>query len=897
LIATVAVMEAVLALAPILRGVAWLCTIAMGLVVSGVAAYAARVSTTRFRHSWALVAVAGLAVSVGMVWRGVIPAPIVSPPMIGNEDWAFLGAITLFLLAALSRIDGDRVNMRRFTLVLDVCILSLSPTVAALLLTSHTALFAGLSDQLTAGGVLYLAAFLAAGYAMLWVTRRTACSRPLSPQGLLTWGTLLLAAGAAVHGARELRMPGSEIGLGLSLWLVGLVSVAAAGYLVVQRPDAELTIAAPEGDWRDDSRLRLVPALGAAVLLLIAFIAQMRSTATPNGDIFTACMLLALLSCARVLVTQAENAWLRGRVERSGHAEERLRDLGLELNVQGSLDWNRVLELVCRQGRLALRADCAFIWMVNDNSDGLELVKTAGVNAEIVSDRGVSLRDRSTLAVRVFHSGAPEVVQHAMTAKRSHQLLTVLLRQQCLIGAPLIRNRDTIGAIVFGSTRSAEAFQLHDLARVELIALQAVVALENAKLYGKVSGQLEETTALYEIANAANDSVTSDDLAGRLLEILRERVGYDRAAVLLCENNSPILRPIRIDERPSWAEMRADIGLLPSSLASSAFRSARPQRRLPIQSDSESVTALLAVPMPLKDGAIGVVELERIEKPFTDGDERITTALANHVALAIHNLQLAEEAREVEALKKIDRLKTELLSTVSHELRTPLGSIKGYSTTLLEHGTALSPEETREFLEIIDGESDRLDDLIRNLLDMSRLEAGVLRIDRDLAQLEEIVQACAQRVQRHTERHQILMSWTHHDLVECDPRRIAQVVTNLLENAVKYSPEGGDVVVTGQAQGDELIVSVTDSGVGIPARDQQRIFDRFFRVDGEISRRVGGTGLGLAICKGLVEAHGGRIWVESQLGKGSTFFLTLPLRQPQRSHISTNGHLNGAGRA
>jgi signal transduction histidine kinase len=285
----------------------------------------------------------------------------------------------------------------------------------------------------------------------------------------------------------------------------------------------------------------------------------------------------------------------------------------------------------------------------------------------------------------------------------------------------------------------------------------------------------------------------------------------------------------------------------------------------------------------LKDVAVGVVELERGERAFAEGDERIGAALANHVALAINNLQLAEHAREVAALKKIDRLKTELLSTVSHELRTPLGSIKGYATTLLEHEDLLGREERREFLEIIDSESDRLDELIRNLLDMSRLEAGVLRIDPEPTDLADVLAECAQRVQRLTDRHTIVTVWECDRLVEADKNRVKQVLNNLLENAVKYSPDGGEIVAAGRVQGSVLEVSVADQGVGIPTRDLHRVFDRFHRVEGEISKRVGGTGLGLGICKRLVELHHGQIRVESRLGKGSTFYFTLPLSRVEAS--------------
>jgi len=680
-----------------------------------------------------------------------------------------------------------------------------------------------------------------------------------------------------------LRLPLWELGLGQPFWIVGLAGIALGALTVARVPDAEVAHSPPEGDARDDSRLRMIPATVAGILVVFALAGQLFTDRSPVAELFIGTLGLSVMLVVRLMLTFGENGWLLRRLETSGHAEERLRDLGLALNLQASLDMERVLELVCRQGRAALRSDNVVMWMVDADAGEVRVAESAGVRRDILRDRRLSVRDRTSLEARVVRTRAPEIVQHAASARRSHPLLTVLLRQQCLLAVPLLRHRETIGVIVFGSTRLPEAFQERDISRAELLAAQAMVAMENARLYGEQRGQLEETTALYEIANAARDALTAEDLAGAMVEILREHVGYDRATVLLSEERSPIMRPVIVDDRTAvGAGARANgvhsgpaIGnVLPSMLASQASRSGKPITSEPTE---EQPMAMMAVPMMLKEGSVGVIELARAEKSFLESEERVASALGNHVALAIKNLQLAENAREVAALKKIDRLKTELLSTVSHELRTPLSSIKGYATTLLEHGDILSREESREFLEIIDSESDRLDELIRNLLDMSRLEAGVLRIDREPTDLSEVARGCMRRVQRHTERHQLLLDWDTDQLVDVDPSRVSQVITNLLENAVKYSPDGGEILTSAQPQGAMLQVSVADQGVGIPQRDLHRVFDRFHRVEGEISKRVGGTGLGLAICQRLVEAHGGKIWVESRLGKGSTFYFTVPL--------------------
>ncbi|MFN8523806.1 MAG: ATP-binding protein [Chloroflexota bacterium] len=880
--------EAALALVAPLRAVVWVLSIVAGLAATAVSVRAAMASRSALSLSWLFIAGAAISIALGTLIRGAQGFdPRQASLTFGRDDAGFVVAVGFFLVAAVARVDGERIRLRRVNLMLDVSLLSLTPAAASAVITAYSDVLGPREPYLAPGGILYFSSYLAIVYAMLWVTRHTTFARPAAPQALLAWGTVLVGCGAAMHAARLLRLPGSEIGLGQPLWVVGLTIIAIGAEAVARNPDSELASAAPDGDWRPDSRLRLIPTAAAGLLMAAALASHFWSGHQPRTDVYVLALSLCLLAMGRLLLALAENGWLVKRLETAGYAEERLRDLGLALNLQASLELDRVLELVCRQGRAALRADSAFIWLTDPQAGEVRLAQSAGVRRDVVADRRLSLRDRHALASRVVRTSAPEVVQHALTARRSNPLLTVMLRQQCLLGVPLIRRRETVGAVIFGSTRNPEAFGDHDLAKAELLAAQAVVALDNARLYDEVRGQLEETRAMYEIANAANSTVTPEELGHGLLDILRERVGYDRAAVLLCEANSPLLRPVVTDERPgSIQHASGGSQLLPSADASLAFRTAKAQRRAPVATEDpdgpstpgdEPISALLAVPMPLKDRVIGVVEIERETRPFTDADERIATALGQHVALAIHNLELAEDAREVAALKKIDRLKSELLSTVSHELRTPLGSIKGYATTLLEHDGLLSREESREFLQIIDSESDRLDELIRNLLDLSRLEAGVLKIDTEPVDMQELVRECAERVQRHTEAHQILMSWDCDRFVECDPRRIAQVVNNLLENAVKYSPEGGDIVVGGQVQHNMLLVSVSDQGVGIPSRDLRRVFDRFHRVEGEISKRVGGTGLGLAICQRLVEAHGGKIWVESRLGKGSTFYFTVPL--------------------
>ncbi len=234
--------------------------------------------------------------------------------------------------------------------------------------------------------------------------------------------------------------------------------------------------------------------------------------------------------------------------------------------------------------------------------------------------------------------------------------------------------------------------------------------------------------------------------------------------------------------------------------------------------------------------------------------------------------------RDITREKELDSMKSQLLSIVSHELRTPLAAIKGFTTTLLREDVRWDEASQREFLRIIDEETDRLGELIDSLLDMSQIETGMLRIEPEAVQLRNLVREAKDRAQRRTESHWFVMDMPAElPRVWADPRRVRQVLNNLLENAIKYSPEGGQITISCEVEPDHVLVSIADQGRGIPPEYREKVFERFFQVDAATTRRTGGSGLGLSIAKGIIEAQGGKIWVDSAPGKGSIFRFTLPL--------------------
>ncbi|MEW5719998.1 MAG: ATP-binding protein [Chloroflexota bacterium] len=237
--------------------------------------------------------------------------------------------------------------------------------------------------------------------------------------------------------------------------------------------------------------------------------------------------------------------------------------------------------------------------------------------------------------------------------------------------------------------------------------------------------------------------------------------------------------------------------------------------------------------------------------------------------------------RDVTRERTADAMKSQLLSTVSHELRTPLAAIKGFATTLLRQDVKWDEATQRDFLRIIEEEADRLTEIIDNLLDMSQIEAGALRIAKEPTQLRQLIREVVDELRMRTEAHYFVVDLPSElPRVLIDPRRIRQVLTNLISNAIKYSPKG-QITISCEIEDEYVVVSVADQGEGIPQEYLGKIFERFFQVDGASTRRVGGSGLGLAISRGIIEAHDGKIWAESVAGRGSTFRFTLPVARDE----------------
>lgn len=249
---------------------------------------------------------------------------------------------------------------------------------------------------------------------------------------------------------------------------------------------------------------------------------------------------------------------------------------------------------------------------------------------------------------------------------------------------------------------------------------------------------------------------------------------------------------------------------------------------------------------------------------------------------------------DITELRRLERVRRDFVANVSHEFRTPLTAIQGFAETLLAGAVDDSANRTR-FLEIILEHSRRLARLTEDLLVLSKMDADRLELEVQQLRVSQLIESCLETAQRRAAEKDLRISLNVPKVlpdIAGDRRRLAEVLQNLLDNAIQYTLPGGKIAVSAETSGDEIILTVSDTGIGIPKADQPRIFERFYRVDVARSREAGGTGLGLAIAKHLVEVHGGRLWVDSEVGRGSQFHFSVPIFEPQ--HPAQRSSSNGA---
>ena len=412
--------------------------------------------------------------------------------------------------------------------------------------------------------------------------------------------------------------------------------------------------------------------------------------------------------------------------------------------------------------------------------------------------------------------------------------------------------------------------------------------------------QADELEALTEVAKALVAPLDFPELLESVMHTIgRVLEPADLGAVMLWDQPSglfraaagfgydlPVLKEIglRAGEAITGKVFDAGVARLlaaPDDVAE-AMADLRPfNRRILTRAIGAAPTPRSAVAAPITVGDLryGVLILESLHAatPFTPASLPFVQSLADLLALAIDRERWVQRADAVREARRAERTRSEVLATLSHELRMPLSTIKGYATALLLEELSWTDAKQREFLQLIEVACDDMEVMVRDILDSSLIDVDQLRLERRPVALPALAHEVADELQLRSRRHRLMVDFSPgFPVVPADPHWIRQVLRNILDNAVKYSPEGGLIVVRGEARRADVVVSIADQGVGISSEDLIPLFERYFRVRSISGPHVPGTGLGLPIARAIIEAHGGRIWVESQIGEGTTILFSLP---------------------
>ena len=295
--------------------------------------------------------------------------------------------------------------------------------------------------------------------------------------------------------------------------------------------------------------------------------------------------------------------------------------------------------------------------------------------------------------------------------------------------------------------------------------------------------------------------------------------------------------------------------------------------------------SLLALPISTQVKNFGVLVLGAVHGPthFTETDQSFLKIIADLIARSIERaLRESEKALNLET-EQVTQMRAEALAVLSHEMRTPLAAIKGYSTALLLEEVHWSDEKQKEFLRFIDEECDNLQVMVTDILDSSLIDFGQFTLEYQPVRLEKVAAETAEDMQRRSDLHKLVVDFPKDfPIVDADPLRIRQIIRNIIDNSIKYSPDGGLIVIRGEVRLSYVVVSISDQGVGISPEDLIPLFDKYFRVKSPTGYYVPGTGLGLPVARALVEEHKGRIWAESKVGEGTTLFFSIPLTQTEK---------------
>jgi signal transduction histidine kinase len=466
---------------------------------------------------------------------------------------------------------------------------------------------------------------------------------------------------------------------------------------------------------------------------------------------------------------------------------------------------------------------------------------------------------------------------------------------------PMLKEEDLIGVIEI-DRQEVRPFTDKQIELVKNFAAQAVIAIENARLLSELRESLQQQTATADVLKVISRSTFDlQTVLQTLVESAARLCDADQGTITR-QKDGVFYRAEAYGFPPEFIEMVRDVPVMPErgSMNGRTLLEGKVVHVPDVLADPDYTfveaqrlgryRTLLGVPMLREGKPVGVLTLTRLQvRPFTDKQIELVSTFADQAAIAIENVRLFDEIQEKsKQLAEASQHKSQFLANMSHELRTPLNAILGYTELILDSVYGDMPEKARSVLDRVQRNGRHLLGLINDVLDLSKIEAGQLVLTVADYSLKTVVETVYTAVEPLAKEKKLAFK------VEVPPdlppgfgdeRRLTQVILNLVGNAIKFT-DNGEVAIRASNANGSFEVAVRDTGPGISAADQAKLFQEFQQADNSITRKKGGTGLGLAISKRIIEMHGGKIWVESTVGQGSTFSFTLPISVEQQVKLT-----------